>query len=43
MSINDISEILKSNPEHTRRICTELFCKKNEIKIIFEEVLIITN
>ena len=27
MSINDISEKLKSNPEHSRRVCTELFCK----------------
>ena len=27
MSINDISEKLKSNPEHTRRVCTELFCQ----------------
>ena len=24
---NDISEKLKSNPEHTRRVCTELFCQ----------------
>ena len=27
MSINKISERLKSNPEHTRRVCTELFCQ----------------
>ena len=27
LSINEISEILKSNPEHTRRVCTELFCQ----------------
>ena len=26
-NFNDISEKLKSNPEHTRRVCTELFCK----------------
>ena len=26
-SISDISEKIKSNPEHTRRVCTELFCK----------------
>ena len=27
LSINEISEKLKSNTEHTRRVCTELFCQ----------------
>ena len=27
LSIKEISEKLKSNTEHTRRVCTELFCQ----------------
>ena len=44
MSINDISEKLKSNPEHTRRVCTELFCKNKlarKKEVLKGDVLII--